>query len=95
MGVVERGNASIPDEELKHLFSCITGRIVLLPVNCNGSHWCGIMVDTAKTTIKYYDSMSSSFTGTMRVLAHKLVQYMPATPGRYRVIPMLRMMEFN
>ncbi|ETO60643.1 hypothetical protein F444_21185 [Phytophthora nicotianae P1976] len=88
LGTVVDGKVTTCGEIIRDALSGLTREKVLIPVNCNGSHWCGVMIDLEGGTVEVYDSSSSSYTMSVRVLAQTLVHLLPTsvqTPFRVRV----------
>ncbi|ETI31934.1 hypothetical protein F443_21166 [Phytophthora nicotianae P1569] len=88
LGTVVDGKVTSCGEIIRDALSGLTREKVLIPVNCNGSHWCGVMIDLEGGTVEVYDSSSSSYTMSVRVLAQTLVHLLPTsvqTPFRVRV----------
>eukprot|EP00644_Phytophthora_capsici_P019284 jgi/Phyca11/132892/e_gw1.255.8.1 len=86
MLVVVEGAVSVNTHELAKMFFGMSNERVLLPINCNGVHWCSIMVDLATSEVLIYDPMSSSYMANARDVAQILIPLLP-TPAktRYRI----------
>ncbi|KAI9995002.1 hypothetical protein PInf_011887 [Phytophthora infestans] len=65
-------------------FGAATER-VLIPINCNSSHWCAIMISLATGEVKCYDPMQSTYKVGVRAKAEQLKALLPDRAGRYHV----------
>eukprot|EP00644_Phytophthora_capsici_P003503 jgi/Phyca11/116822/e_gw1.31.388.1 len=83
VGVVVNGKNTTDMEGLASLFAGVSDEKVLVPINCNGNHWCAIMIDLSTESIYTYDPMSSSYAASVRAVAHKLVGVLPIPKDRY------------
>lgn len=85
MLVVVEGAVSIDTHELAKLFFGLSNEIVLLPINCNGIHWCSIMVKLASSEVLVYDPMGSSYLANVRGVAQTVIPLLPTSRTRYRL----------
>eukprot|EP00644_Phytophthora_capsici_P019307 jgi/Phyca11/132692/e_gw1.210.6.1 len=83
VGVVVNGKNTTDMEGLASLFAGVSDEKVLVPIICNGNHWCAIMIDLSTESIYTYDPMSSSYAASARSIAHKLVWFLPIPKDRY------------
>ncbi|GMF56100.1 unnamed protein product [Phytophthora fragariaefolia] len=51
---------------------------VLWPINCNNNHWCAVLMDLQKGRVYIYDSMATSYTTSVRVVAEQLITTLAA-----------------
>ncbi|GMF59713.1 unnamed protein product [Phytophthora fragariaefolia] len=86
-GIVVGGMTTIPDEMVTNMFVGVSNERILIPMNCNGNHWCAIMVNLQTHEIRHYDPMMSSYGVSIRAVAQRLLQFMPRSEGRYKVDP--------
>ncbi|GMF41589.1 unnamed protein product [Phytophthora fragariaefolia] len=77
VGVTLSGNITADDEALCSIFFGDSNELVLVPINCNGNHWCSIMINLSTCTIHLYDPMASSYQVLIRVVASRPVQILP------------------
>ncbi|KAG3135983.1 hypothetical protein PC128_g25975 [Phytophthora cactorum] len=86
-GAVVDGKIDLPTESLKEMFVCTSNEKILLPINCNERHWCGIMVEMEKNRILHYDLMKYSYILSVRAIAQRLAICLPSASERYYVEP--------
>ncbi|KAG1710090.1 hypothetical protein DVH05_017097 [Phytophthora capsici] len=55
VGVIVNGKNTTDMEGLASLFAGVSGEKVLVPINCNGNHWCAIVIDLPTESIYTYD----------------------------------------
>lgn len=79
LGIVVDGSVNTSSEIIREALSGLTTEKVLIPVNCNGNHWCAIMMDLEGGVIYVYDSSSSSYVVNVRAVAQTMVVLLP--PG--------------
>ncbi|KAE9047384.1 hypothetical protein PR003_g2886 [Phytophthora rubi] len=76
-------------DEIKPVMYGVSDEKVLIPINCNGNHWCFIMIDLGNALLYYYDPMASIYAMKLRVLASKLKDVIQvADDRRIRVQPL-------
>ncbi|GMF40503.1 unnamed protein product [Phytophthora fragariaefolia] len=84
--IVIDGKISTARTTLQNIFSAIKEEVVLIPINCNGNHWCSIVVRLETSEVCYYDPMHSSYVVSVRAVAETLATMLPKPPiSRYRV----------
>ncbi|KAL3656799.1 hypothetical protein V7S43_018256 [Phytophthora oleae] len=87
-GQVENGVTTTHIDVIKSALCGICTGKILIPINCIGNHWCGIMIDMEAGKINYYDPMQSSYTKDVRALAERIASLLPMpNTERIRVIP--------
>eukprot|EP00644_Phytophthora_capsici_P019280 jgi/Phyca11/132895/e_gw1.255.4.1 len=84
MLVVVDGAISINTDGLAKMLFGMSDEMVLIPINCNGIHWCSIMIKLATAEILLYDPMSSSYMANVRDVAQVLIPLLPGS-SRYRI----------
>ncbi|KAE9057815.1 hypothetical protein PF006_g32320 [Phytophthora fragariae] len=85
-GNVVGGTTTTEMSKIKSAFCGVSNEKILIPLNCNGNHWCCIMIDLNMATIRYYDPINSSYGANVRVLAEKLKDILShSNPKRFRV----------
>lgn len=72
------GRVSADTKQLTNLSAGLTNDIILLPINCNGVHWCSIMVNIANADVQMYDPMCSSSLEQVQDVAKVVVRLLPA-----------------
>ncbi|KAE8962565.1 hypothetical protein PR001_g29489 [Phytophthora rubi] len=77
LGVVVDGKIEADKQALRRAMSGLTKEIVLLPVNCNGNHWCAVMMNLKTGKVFVYDSSSSSYLLSVRAVAQTLILLLP------------------
>ncbi|KAI9992926.1 hypothetical protein PInf_014868 [Phytophthora infestans] len=64
-------------DTLKGSFFGVSTERVLIPINCNSSHWCAIMINRATGEVKCYDHMQSTYKVGVRAKAEQLKALLP------------------
>ncbi|OWZ12755.1 hypothetical protein PHMEG_00014030 [Phytophthora megakarya] len=77
LSVVVHGVVSINKDNLGSLFFGLSSEKVLLPINCNGVHWCCVMINLAKSEVFLYDPMGSLFLENIRDVAKIITPLLP------------------
>ncbi|EGZ29350.1 hypothetical protein PHYSODRAFT_474969, partial [Phytophthora sojae] len=74
IGAVLNGALTVNTNELADILAFRATEFIIFPTNCNGNHWCSIMVRQRNETVQvcYYDPMRSNYTMHIRAVAHKL-----------------------
>ncbi|GMF58634.1 unnamed protein product [Phytophthora fragariaefolia] len=67
--VPTQGKIWTDNDALAALFLGASTEQVIIPVNCNGNHWCTIMVDLGKAKLYFYDPTESSYKIGVRAAA--------------------------
>ncbi|KAI9992732.1 hypothetical protein PInf_014600 [Phytophthora infestans] len=70
---------------LKASFFGASAERVLIPIDCNPSHWCAILINLAAGEVKCYDPMQSTYKVGVRAKAEQLIALLPDRAGRYHV----------
>ncbi|GMF52109.1 unnamed protein product [Phytophthora fragariaefolia] len=71
------GHVMANQSDIQLAMSGLSNEIVLFPVNCNGNHWCSVMLDLNKRKVFICDSSASSYLVSLRVVAQKLITLLP------------------
>lgn len=82
-GCVVNGKTTTDMATIENAFHGLSTEKILIPINCNGNHWCSIMIDMNTASISYYDPMSSSYASSARILAEKLKGILSKTSCRH------------
>ncbi|ETM50973.1 hypothetical protein L914_05089 [Phytophthora nicotianae] len=77
LGVVVDGNILADKEMIRRNLAGLSKELVLFPVNCNGNHWCSVMINLEKGSVAIYDSSSSSYLTSVRSVAQTLIMLLP------------------
>eukprot|EP00644_Phytophthora_capsici_P008128 jgi/Phyca11/125911/e_gw1.60.94.1 len=88
LGVIVNGTTALKEPDLRKLFAGLDCESLLIPINCNGIHWCSIMVRPATSELFYYDPMSSSFGEQAKKFSERIQPLLKFSgPTRARVRP--------
>ncbi|POM73684.1 LOW QUALITY PROTEIN: Hypothetical protein PHPALM_9450 [Phytophthora palmivora] len=61
LGIAADTKMAIDYAAVDNLFVGMSTERVLLPINCNGNHWCAVMIDLPRRSVYVYDPMKSSY----------------------------------
>ncbi|KAE9342906.1 hypothetical protein PR003_g9237 [Phytophthora rubi] len=84
LNVVVAGGFYYQTTHLKTFFYGLSTETVLLPVNCDGNHWCAIAIKLQEAAVLIYDPMGSSCMKVVRDLAKNVLSYLPPPPESKR-----------
>ncbi|KAE8897287.1 hypothetical protein PF010_g4261 [Phytophthora fragariae] len=77
VNVILGNNFAVDHAGVKTLFFSASAEHVMIPVNCNGNHWCSIMIDFAEQKLFYYDPMESTYKLGLRAAAQSIKSIVP------------------
>ncbi|KAE9038384.1 hypothetical protein PR001_g4367 [Phytophthora rubi] len=82
VNVILGNNFAVDHAGVKTLFFSSSAERVMIPVNCNGNHWCSIMIDFAEQKLFYYDPMESTYKLGLRAAAQSIKSIVPGWQSR-------------
>lgn len=77
LGAVVDGHMGADKESIRRKMEGLSNQKVLFPVNCNGNHWCSVMMNLEKGKVAIYDSSSSTYLVSVRSVAQVLISLLP------------------
>ncbi|KAE9358039.1 hypothetical protein PF008_g2869 [Phytophthora fragariae] len=82
VNVILGNNFAVDHAGVKTLFFSASAEHAMIPVNCNGNHWCSIMIDFAEQKLFYYDPMESTYKLGLRAAAQSIKSIVPGWQSR-------------
>ncbi|OWZ07632.1 hypothetical protein PHMEG_00019952 [Phytophthora megakarya] len=79
LGVEVSGSVTAPHERIRNALVRLSNEKVLVPVNCSGNYWCGIMMDLTMREVYAYDPSATSYISGVRTVAQVMMQLLPDT----------------